>query len=106
MAPFAVGADAIYLMGVYDNTYKNGANPPPSTSPVFVGRYDLDGARVWFQEFLFVDPTISTEPLSPKLYGAITIGTDGNPLVAINGNNGVAGPYLVRLKSKDGQLLP
>ncbi len=51
--PFVVGSNAIYLVGIYNNSYLNGSIAKPTTEALYVGRYDLSGARVWFQSSFF-----------------------------------------------------
>ncbi|MEI9938502.1 MAG: hypothetical protein WDO69_14895 [Pseudomonadota bacterium] len=100
LAPqFALSNDAIFVAGVYSNTYRNGSNPPPSTHPAYVARYDRKGHRVWFQEFSF------NQGVSVSGGGGVALLPSGNLVVALDGPNHAGGPYLVQLKSADGTVV-
>jgi hypothetical protein len=43
-----VTSDAVYIAGSFENYFMNGSVPRPSTSPIYVGRYDLEGNQAWF----------------------------------------------------------
>jgi hypothetical protein len=93
-----VAKDAIYLTGTYTNSYKNGSTARPTTMLVFMGRYDLDGNRVWFQELTF-DVTTGATPM------AVALDSDDNPIVALSGNNAATQGFVIKLDKSDGSLL-
>jgi hypothetical protein len=102
--PIAVASDAIYLAGMYANHYastKTGVTLPPPTQTMYVGRYDLDGNRVWFQE-LVVD---SAAPLVPVDFLGIVLDPMENPIVAVSSANRADGGFLFKLDQTDGSLL-
>ena len=98
---FAVSGDAIYVVGVYDNSYMNGANPPPATVALLVARYDLLGERVWFKQF-------SLEGTQPDRLGwrtGVVEDSNGNIAIAANDTIDSKAPFVFRLKAEDGSLL-
>jgi hypothetical protein len=88
----AVTADAVYLMGDYGNVKE-----PVRSDPFYVGRYDLEGNRVWFQEYL---PEKSTSVVYPGRQ--LFVIPDGNLTVFVGSDKGF---YAFKLNSADGSLL-
>ncbi len=60
-ATMLVTSDAIYLAGLYTNTYKNGSTPIPSNMTGYVDRLDLTGQQQWFRQIVS-----STNPALPN----------------------------------------
>jgi hypothetical protein len=63
-----VTSDAIYIAGVYTNSYQNGSSPPPGTRPDYVARLDLTGQQLWFRQFL-TQPSRGETPSSLAIVG-------------------------------------
>jgi len=100
----AAGADALYLSGGYSNTYKNGSIVRPQTTHSFVGRYDLDGTRVWFQELVFGSDSGGVFNQVNRLL----IDISGNVLVAADTYSSspeTGGGYLFKLSAADGAVM-
>jgi hypothetical protein len=78
-------------------TDKNSYTAAPMTLPMYVGRYDLNGDRVWFQELTMdgIDPS-----LDPWILG-IAFDPVGNPVLAVEANVG----YLFKLSAADGSVM-
>lgn len=94
---FVVTTDAVFLAGKYNNSYTNGANPKPPTSPLFVGRYTLEGEQVWFTEFLTEDPSIAWE--------AKAIGTSQSGDVSVIASAAGSRTYRFQVSATNGSLL-
>jgi hypothetical protein len=99
----AVTADAIYVVGGYSNRYMNGSTPRSTTTPIFVGRYDLKGERVWFQEFLLKSTLANVPNFSGELMG-LTLDSKENPVLAVQGGVLHRG-IIFKLSKGDGTLL-
>lgn len=106
-----VAKDAIYLSGIYQNSYASGQ----TTFPIYVGRYDLNGNREWFQE-------LTVEGVSAADLGSmgdapdlsimgIALDPAANPVVFVTvshleGNLTVPGSgYLFKLSAADGSVM-
>ncbi len=101
--PFVVGSNAIYLVGIYTNSYLNGSIAKPTTEALYVGRYDLNGARVWFQEFVFPGDTANTVS---SHFSGIVLDANGNPVIATSAyHNGDVGSFIFKLNAATGEIL-
>jgi hypothetical protein len=74
----AVSDDSVFLVGTYRNEYKNGSLARPTTTPIFVGRYTLQGERVWFRELL-----INSDELKKATLLGIALDPSRNPVVGL-----------------------
>jgi hypothetical protein len=93
-----VDADGIFIGGGYENVYAHGSVPRPSTFPAFVARYDFDGNRVWFQEFVPDD----LETLRPTTdVRGLVMDPDHHLIVAIHSIT----THMFKLDAGDGTLL-
>jgi hypothetical protein len=91
---FVIGSDAIYLTGPYSNSYTAGLQ----TLPMFVGRYDLSGARVWFRELSFEgDPS----PGGSFFTRGVVLDAAGDLIVAAS--NGPS-DFLFKMSADDGSI--
>jgi hypothetical protein len=93
--------DSLYLTGYYQNSYTaadfdstTGSNP--NGYPMYVGRYDLNGDRVWFQELTLGD--VSKNGTLPYIV-SIELDSTDNPVIAVSGG------YLFKLNATDGSLM-
>ena len=109
-------SDALYVTGIYDNTYMNGSVPHKPTTTLFVARFTLNGRQQWFQQFLLdQNPISNAAPTTPRLAWVLAPDAQGNPSVLLRGDGPImnaqsvysAGPalYLVKLSKLDGSLL-
>jgi len=94
----AVTADSVYLAGEFSNVYKNGSVTRPATKPLSIGRYDLHGKRIWFQEIVFAGDSI----VNPVIVVDMATDPEGNVVIAATGAKDV----LFKLSADDGDLLP
>lgn len=95
----AATGNAIYIAGTYRNVYKNGSVAHPSTTPLWVGRYDLKGNRIWFQEILYG----SASNIGQASLSGIAVDAAGN--VVLSAGTLTNNSYLVKLKASDGTVL-
>jgi hypothetical protein len=92
--------EAIYIVGQYSNQYMLGSKPPPMRLPIFVGRYDLNGNRVWFQEYL---PLGNGQLFDLFDSGGSAFDPDGN--LVVEADTQLNGTYLFRVRAQDGTIL-
>src|SRR6185369_14453303 len=71
LGSLTVTADSLYVTGVYENSYEPNSDARPFVRAAFVGRYDLDGEQIWFQE-LVLDEDLATDiPYPPVIAGLV-----------------------------------
>jgi hypothetical protein len=100
LTQLAASSDAVYLMGDYHNDTKiNGMYN--NYFPIYVGRYDLQGNRVWFQEFVPDESGLTSASLISS-QRRLFVAPDGNPIVFMTSSKGT---YIFRLNANDGTLL-
>lgn len=107
VSAMAIASDGFYLMGPYTNAYQNLKPAQPTRIATYVGRYDLEGNQIWFQEFLFSPAGTDQQPIAPlSAGGGIALTSDGNPIVVLNGIvSSTVVWYAFKLQSSDGVLL-
>jgi hypothetical protein len=102
--PLVAATGALYLSGTYTNRYQNGSVTRAGTNPSYVGRYGLDGTRVWFQELTFeTDAGLVTNQIRRTFLDVsgnllIEADTAGSPAAT-------AGAYLFKLSAADGTVM-
>jgi hypothetical protein len=89
--------DAVYITGKYENRYEFGSNPPADNTATFIARYDLEGNRIWFKEFL----SESGDPRIQKPNAVMALQSDGNLIVALD--SGLYPNHIFRLNA-DGEI--
>jgi hypothetical protein len=97
----AIGADSFYLVGRYQNTYRTGATlARPTTTPLFVARYDFAGLRIWFRELFFEGDTSAAGSFQSA---GIVLDEQGNLVVAASGSTPTS--FIFKMSADDGSLL-
>jgi hypothetical protein len=94
---------AIYLASNYSNTYKNGAAPRPTTQPIFVGRYNADGSRVWFKEIVTRPPVAGQ--IDAGIVAGIVSDDTTNSVVVFARGSAMAANFLFKLNAVDGTVI-
>jgi hypothetical protein len=104
-----VTKDSVYLLGAYENDYSQGE----STFPLYIGRYDLNGNRIWFQELAMaghaIAHTAASSHLDPNVPVVVGLQFDaaGDPILFVNVSKGLyaSDGYLFKLSATDGTLM-
>jgi hypothetical protein len=110
----AVSSDAVYLAGIYENSYSiDGAAARPTIRNLFVGKYSLTGDRIWFQELSFAGDT--ADDMIRSLPRGLQLDLSGNPvLLAVqksfdNNNHDLllnpTGGFIFKLNAADGTVM-
>lgn len=98
----AVGKSSFYITGTYTNTYRNGPSPRPTTRLPFIGKYDMDGRRLWFQEIAIEADDSNGENVFLQ---GLLLDEEDNPILGLFNNEAVAQNrkgYVIKLDSATG----
>lgn len=102
--PLVATNDAVYLGGVYQNSYGSSADggaTKPTQDAGFVARYDLDGNLVWFRQIQMMNPTTDGQPRVPAEPLFLAADRSGHVLVAFTG----VGFGVLSMSAADGRVL-
>jgi hypothetical protein len=114
LVSLTVTADSLYVAGTYENSYEPASNTPPQPRAAFVGRYDLEGEQIWFQELTLDEAPIAEGYVYDPLIAGVVVRSDESLLLVLSGfgmppgsdvSRGDATTYAVPLSTLDGSLL-